>query len=174
MQIGHHRAWSFTTYGLLGLAASTGEIVGTVGAAFRTYMTEATATTATASKATARRIFLIINLPFGRLCFVTSFHFLRPRRLSAGHGLHFDDVSLRVLHERQIHVQAQEEETIIGRRIQPDTLRPERRCKRKQLLPVRADRRTNAVEIIFTDIGFEHRRVDGGDRLLAWLVVRPN
>src|SRR5207245_2605265 len=55
--------WNFTTYGLLGLAASTREIVGTVGGAFRTYMTEATATNPRASKATARRIFLIINLP---------------------------------------------------------------------------------------------------------------
>src|SRR5882724_1578406 len=63
MQIGHHCAWSFTTYGLLGLPASTGEIVGTVGVAFRMYMTEATATNPRTSKATARRIFLIINAP---------------------------------------------------------------------------------------------------------------
>ena len=59
MQIGHHWAWSFTTYGLPVLAASTGEIVGTVGVAFRTYMTEAAATSATARKVTPRSAFFI-------------------------------------------------------------------------------------------------------------------
>ena len=48
-------------YGLLVLAASTAEIVGTVGVAFRTYMTEATATSATAMRVTPRSAFLIMS-----------------------------------------------------------------------------------------------------------------
>src|SRR2546422_818438 len=63
MQIGHHCAWSFTTYGLLGLAASTGEIVGTVGVAFRTYMTEATATNPRTCKATADPDEVSVRMP---------------------------------------------------------------------------------------------------------------
>src|SRR6266850_7722936 len=102
-----------------------------------------------------------------------SLHFFGGHCLPVSDSSHFGHVSLRVFHERQIHVLIQQEKTIFSGRVQSDALRTVRRGKRKQLLSVRAVRGPNTVRVLFTNERSVHRGMHIGHSLFSLVVIRP-
>jgi len=81
--MGHHWAWSLTTYGLLVFAASTAEITGTVGLVFPRYITQATAISETAKEVTTRSAFLIKSYSTNVATFCLANAGVEPRRAAS-------------------------------------------------------------------------------------------